>query len=155
MNTRKLSLAGEAYLKSTEALVLHVYTDQAGYATIGWGHKLVSGTDHFEGAINVAQAELLFRHDIAGPEATVNIGVTVPLSQNEFDALVIFVFNVGASAFLHSTLLRVLNAGEVEASAAHFLDWIYVTDPKTKAKVISHGLQRRRTEERRIFLDGY
>ncbi|HLI61923.1 MAG TPA: lysozyme [Terriglobales bacterium] len=75
----------------------------------------------------------------------VNRLVTVPLTQNQFDALVDFVFNVGAENFARSTLLRELNAGNTAGAAAQFLLW------KWAGGVVSPGLLRRRQAEAALF----
>jgi lysozyme len=47
----------------------------------------------------------------------------VPLTQNQFDALVSLVFNIGGGAFRKSTLLKKLNAGDIQGAADQFLVW--------------------------------
>jgi peptidoglycan hydrolase-like protein with peptidoglycan-binding domain len=74
--------------------------------------------------------------------------VSVPLTQNQFDALVSFTFNVGAGAFGGSTLLKRLNAGDYAGGADEFGKWT-----KSGGKVFA-GLVRRRTEEAALFRGG-
>ena len=68
------------------------------------------------------------------------------LNQNQFDALVSFVFNVGATAFSHSTLLKKLKSRDFDAAADEFLRW-----NKAGGKVL-RGLTTRREAERELFL---
>ena len=78
----------------------------------------------------------------------VNLRVTVPLSQHEFDALVCFSYNVGVGAFGTSTLLRLLNQGKREEAAAQLLRWT-----KAGGRELP-GLIRRRRSERVLFRSG-
>jgi lysozyme len=76
----------------------------------------------------------------------VNHAVVVPITQDEFDGLVDFVFNAGRGAFLQSTLLRDLNAGNFASAAAQFGLWV-----NAGGKPVS-GLVRRRAQEEQLFL---
>ena len=91
------------------------------------------------------QAMQLLNEDILWAEKAVN-KQSLELSQNQFDALVSFVFNVGANAFAHSTLLKKLKAGDFEGAADEFLRW-----NKAGGKVL-RGLTVRRETERKLFL---
>jgi lysozyme len=95
--------------------------------------------------ITQARAEELLKQDVASAEAEVKRLVTVPLTQHQFDALVDFVFNCGAGNLQHSTLLRLLNAGDYASTAAHFGDWV-----KSGGHVLP-GLVRRRYAEAQLF----
>jgi len=85
-------------------------------------------------------------------EDVVNRAVKVPLSQNQFNALVDFAYNEGDGALEISTLLKKLNAGEYQAAAEQFLAWDEVTDPATGKKVVNEDLVKRRQKERALFL---
>ncbi len=74
--------------------------------------------------------------------------MTVPVTQQQFDAMVSLAFNVGAHAFSKSTLVRKLNAGDVRGAADEFLRW-----NKAGGQVLD-GLVRRRRAERDLFLTG-
>ena len=113
--------------------------------TAGWGH---TGPDVKEGTVCTPdEAEEWFTQDIQHAEHAV-VAYTGVLSQHQFDALVSFVYNLGAGAFAQSTLLRLLNARQISQAADEFLKWDNV-DGKPNA-----GLLRRRTLERALFLDG-
>jgi lysozyme len=96
--------------------------------------------------ITEQEAEDLLKEDVSKFEECVNQAVEVDLTQDEFDALVSFSFNVGCGAFMGSTLLRLLNAGNKQAAAQQLLRW-----DKAGGKVLA-GLARRRAAERQVFL---
>jgi len=79
-------------------------------------------------------------------EDAVNRLVKVELTQNQFDMLVSFVFNVGEGQFKRSTLLRLLNQGDYEGAANELPKWKF-----DNGKMIQ-GLLNRRLEEQKIFL---
>jgi GH24 family phage-related lysozyme (muramidase) len=97
------------------------------------------------GEISKEEAEQLLREDLAKAEAAVRRNVLAELTQNQFDALASFVYNVGVGAFEGSTLLRKLNSGEVEAVPREMQRWVY-----DNGKKIS-GLVKRRKQEAELF----
>jgi len=114
--------------------------------TIGYGH---TGPEVNPGMkITQTQAEDLLMRDVQKAVNAVNALVRVRLSQQEFDALVDFVFNVGRTNFQNSTLLRLLNAGNYKGAAEQFDDW-----DMSHGKHMA-GLLRRRIAERDEFLSG-
>lgn len=145
----KTSAAGIDLIKRHEGLRLEAYLDPVGVWTVGFGH--VSRQWAFQGSkITAKQAESLLRDDLKEAEENVLESVTADLTQSQFDALVSFVFNVGGRAFAKSTLLRKLNAGDVDGAAAEFGRWVYGT--KDGKKVRLAGLVKRRAEEASLFL---
>lgn len=131
-------------IKKAEGLRLTAYLDTGGVWTIGYGH---TGADVREGlTIPLSEAERLLTRDLKVAEGHVNDAVKVKLTQNQFDALVSFVYNVGGGAFRSSTLLKLLNAGDYEGAANQLPRW-----NKDNGKVIP-GLTNRRHEERDLFL---
>lgn len=142
----RTSNAGLALIKSFEGLRLTAYRDPGGVLTIGYGH---TGPDVYAGqTITAARADQLLRVDVAEAEATVHRIVTAHLSQNEFDALVSFIFNIGSSAFAASTMLRMINAGDFAGAAKQFDRWVYAGDTRLA------GLVTRRNAEEALFLAG-
>lgn len=134
-------------IKSFEGLRLDAYQDVAGIWTIGYGH--IKGVK--EGmTISEAEAEALLREDLADAENAVSRFVKVPISENEFSALVSLVFNIGSGAFAGSTVLRKLNAGDHKGAADAILMWNRST--VGGKKVVVQGLVRRREAERSLFL---
>ena len=97
-------------IKEFEGLSLRSYTCPAGYLTVGYGHVGPDVVPYLE--ISESRAEELLVDDMQWASDTVNGLVDADLTQSQFDALVSFVFNIGAGAFGDSTLLRRINSGE-------------------------------------------
>ena len=129
------------------------YIDDVGVKTIGWGHagKVRGKALTMTTTITRAEAEQLLSDDIAEAEEAVSRGVTYhPTNPNMFDAMVLFAFNVGIDAFLHSTLLKRHNAGKFDLAAKQFGLWNKGTvDGK---KVVLNGLTSRRAVEAAVYL---
>ena len=139
----KTSLAGVRKIKKWEELALVAYPDIGGVWTNGYGH---TGSDVFAGQeINEEQAENWLREDLREAEGCINARVRVPLAQNQFDALVSFVFNVGCSAFASSTLLKRLNAGKYSDVPTQMARWN--KDRVNGQLVVVAGLVNRRAAE--------
>lgn len=119
---RSLSAQGLALLKQHEGLRLYVYKDSAGFPTIGYGHKLLPG-ESFPNGISPEQAEAMLARDTTWAQNAVRDNVKVPITQNQFDALVSLVFNIGSNAFKNSTLLKLLNQGFYAAASEQILAW--------------------------------
>lgn len=152
MTTRSLSASGLALLKKAEALpggkpALKPYRDAGGWS-IGYGHFIKpeeSGVGGLMSGIDEAKADALLVFDAAWATKAVNRYVTAPITKNQFDALVDFVYNEGETAFRKSTLLRLLNAGDLAAAAAEFPKWKYAQGK------VSDALVARRAAERALF----
>jgi len=139
----KTSSKGLELIKEFEGCRLTAYNCASGVLTIGYGH---TGPDVFNGqSISMDEAESLLVQDLHRFERAVREVVTVPLTQNQFDALVSFTFNVGAGALSSSTLLRLLNAGDYEGAAGQFSRWV------NGANGPLPGLVRRRAAEQALF----
>ena len=139
-----ISQKGIDLIKSFEGCRLTAYRCPANVLTIGYGH---TGADVTAGLkITQEQAEKLLKSDLLVHCNNVSKAVKVPLTQNQFDALVSFEFNVGYGAFVSSTLLKLLNQKKYKEAAAQFDRWIYAN-----RKVLA-GLVRRRTAEKKLFL---
>lgn len=140
----KTSQKGIDLIKSFEGFRSCAYLCPANVWTIGYGH---TGPDVSEG-LKISQDEAieLLVMDLEFSEATVTELIDRPLTQNQFDALVSFVFNVGRTNFSRSTLRKRLNAGDVKGAAAEFLKWTIANH-----KIVP-GLVRRREAERNLFL---
>ena len=142
---RHVNEAGLTLVKAFEGLRLEAYLCPADVWTIGYGH---TGPDVEPGmTITEQEAERLLRHDLTRFEAVIERSVTVALTNNQFDALASFVFNVGGRAFRRSTLRKHLNAGRHIDVPEQFLRWT-----KANRRTLP-GLVRRRMAEAALWLD--
>lgn len=140
-----LSDTGEAFIKQWEGLFLTAYDDGYGTWTIGWGH-----TDGVKpgDTCTLDQAEVWFKQDMQVAEKAVNLDVTVPLTQAQYDVLVSFTENEGVSALKESTLLRELNGGNYTDVPSQLLRW------DIAGKTIVTGLDNRRKAEGVVWVQG-
>ena len=157
--------AGLKLIESFEGFVPFVYDDlrpaggKYGYRewdggsvkgtlTIGYGHTNAAGLPKIVKGMQVTQEEgsAILASDLHSVEVDVNRLVKVPLTQNQFDALVSFHFNTGALG--KSTLLKKLNAGDYAAVPSELLKWV-----KSKGQTLN-GLIRRRKAEGQLFMKG-
>ena len=130
-----------------------MYHCPAGKPTIGWGHVILSTGDYMVTAtIDETTADKLLVQDNLVAENTTKRDVKVTLSQQEFDALVCLIFNIGESNFSTSTLLKKLNTGDRYGAADEFLVWDKYHDPDNGILRVAPGLAARRAEERALFL---
>jgi lysozyme len=154
----KTSDAGLRKIALFEGTVLTVYHDQAGVPTIGTGHALTAddkASHRFDHGITAEQAKDLLAKDVADAEAAVTRMVKVGLSQEQFDALVSWTFNLGSGALQNSKLLVRLNQGDYDAVPGEMLRWCKRKDPKTGLLVEDAGLLARRRAEGAIWESGH
>ncbi|MDE1714955.1 lysozyme (plasmid) [Chromobacterium amazonense] len=138
------SANGINLIKQFEGLRLAAYQDSVGVWTVGYGH---TSPDVKPGLrISNEQAEQLLRQDLARFEKGVGRLVKAPISQNQFDALVSFSYNLGLGSLQSSTLLRLLNQGDYQGAAGQFPRW-----DRAGGQVLA-GLTHRRLAERDLFL---
>ena len=145
MNSLKTSDWGRKFIQRFEGLYLKAYYDSAGVITIGYGHTDAAGPPavHSGMVITEAEADSILAQDLGAVEADVNRLVSVPLNQNQFDALVSFQFNTGKLG--KSTLLKKLNAGDFSSVPAQLDLWVNAGGRKL------NGLVTRRREEGKLF----
>jgi lysozyme len=143
MTKFKYSDAGFALTRKFEGCKLASYADQGGVWTIGYGHT--GPGVHAELTIMQEQANIFLESDIAAAVSCVNRLVTAKINQNQFDALVDFVFNLGCASLSVSQLLRDVNSGNVSDAAVQFLRWDHVKG------VVVRGLSLRRQAEVKLF----
>lgn len=140
----QINQEGLDLIKEFEGCKLEAYLCPAGIPTIGYGH---TRTAKIGQVITETKAESLLREDLKDAEKAVDRLVTAPINDNQFSALVSFVFNVGAGAFEGSTLLSLLNTNADTAIVANQLRrWNKAGDRELP------GLTRRRQAERVLFL---
>ena len=140
--TRLINSAGLALIKEYEGYVGHAYLDTGGAPTIGYGHTrgVTMGQK-----CTPEQAEVWLREDLASAEADVSKLVKVPLTDNQFSALVSFTFNLGGAQLGKSTLLKLLNAGNYAGAGSQFQFWVFDNGKKLA------GLIKRRAAEAALW----
>lgn len=147
----QVSDAGIELIKSFEGFRANAYPDPKSGGdpwTVGYGTtKFPSGRPVKKGDyVTPAQAEMYLREDVKKFASSVDALVTVPLKQCQYDAIVSFVYNLGATNFRKSILLKKLNARDYKGAADEFLRWV------SPGSSVEAGLRRRRTAERDLFL---
>lgn len=141
MNT---SQNGIELIKRFEGCRLETYICPAGVFTIGYGH---TGTDVKSGLkITQEEAETLLKNDLKAFEKGVQRIIKKELTQNQFDALVSFAYNLGLESLRKSTLAKLINQGKIKEAANQFERWVYANGVKL------NGLIRRRKAEKELFV---
>lgn len=138
----KISQKGIEFIEKLEGVRFEAYKDSGGIWTIGAGHT--GGVKEGDVA-TPEQVDQWLEEDLHGAETAINAYVKSPLNQNQFDALVSLVFNIGAGNFHNSTVLRLLNLHDYLGAGNAFLMW-----NKVNGKEIT-GLTSRRYAERTLF----
>ena len=148
---QKISENGLKFIAEHEGMILHLYNDPANHATIGVGHLVHHGPicgnepEEFKHGITKERAMEILQSDVITAENTVNKLVKVPLNQNQFDALVSFVFNIGETQFTSSTLLAKLNNKDYQVVPRELNRWVHGEGKKLP------GLINRRRNEGNLF----
>lgn len=137
-----LGAKGVALIKEFEGCRLEAYQDERGIWTIGYGHT--AGVKQGD-VCSQAQADSWLLDDTHWASLEVIRTVDVSITQNQFDALVSFIFNIGSGNWASSTLRRLINGRSAEASQ-EFLKWDHVNGSPDA------GLLRRRQAEQQLFL---
>jgi lysozyme len=143
----KISDSGLAFIKQEEGERLTGYPDSRGIPTIGVGHTGIVGDEPvFVGMkISSRESDTLLHQDLVRVGMAIENRVTVPLTQNQYDALSSLIFNIGVTAFGRSTFLQRLNTGDYQGAADAMLMWC-------RAGNSPRLLLPRRERERRLFL---
>jgi GH24 family phage-related lysozyme (muramidase) len=143
-----LSAAGATGIIMHEGEVQQVYLDPIGIPTVCVGHiKTVTKADLGK-PYSHETCQYLLQQDTKDAQSSVGKCVTAPVTQEQYDSLVSFTFNVGGKALCTSTLVRKFNAGDCLGAAAEFSRW-----NKAGGKVLK-GLTVRREYERASFTLG-
>lgn len=140
----KTSQRGIDLIKEFEGYSERVYMCDGGKYTIGYGHT--RGVEPGDTCTR-EQAEEYLRMDVVEAEETIEALVKVPLTQNQFDALVSLVYNIGSGNFYDSTIRRVINnnVSDINEYRKAWMMWV-----KSKGKILK-GLERRRIAEFNLF----
>ena len=145
----RISAEGLALIKKFEGCpqkdgIVYAYQDSVGVWTIGFGHtKEVNEGD----TCTREEAEDMLATELEEYEGYINDLVDVPLLQNQFDALVAWVYNLGPTNLRESTLLRVLNEENYAQVPSEIKRW------NRAGGNVLEGLVRRREAEALLFQD--
>lgn len=165
----KISSEGISWLKGKEDKVLDkqgnhiIYDDKTGKpvntneplprgATIGYGHLIKSDED-FRNGINETTATELLRTDITTAEHAVKNNISVPLKQNQYDALVSLAYNIGAKNFANSTVVKYINNPNFHSSVYPNLESAWKAWNRSQGE-ISNGLINRKQNEWDLYNRG-
>ena len=144
----RVNSAGIAIIKKSEALRLRAYKDPAGVWSIGYGH---TGGVKEEETISVVRAEMLFNNDVDEFSKGVLKAIgNIPITENQFSAMVSLAYNIGLGSFAKSTVLRAFKEGNLPVAARAFD--LYVKARVGGKKVVLSGLVTRRAAEKILFL---
>lgn len=147
-SVQRTNTAGISLIKSFEGKELKAYKDPVGIWTIGFGHTDAAGLPKVTPGLVISESQALeiLKTDLRQYESAVARNVKVPLTANQFAALVSFTYNLGEGNLKSSTLLKKLNAGDYTGASKEFGKW-----NRAGGKILS-GLTRRREAERQLFL---
>jgi GH24 family phage-related lysozyme (muramidase) len=151
-----VSAAGVEFVKQWEGFVDKLYNDPVGHCTVGYGTLVhlgnCDGRDSekpYLSGVSKDDATKLLASALAERQKVVTDAVKVALNQNQNDALVSFVYNVGNANFQSSTLLKLLNQGKYDAVPGELKKW---TKARRDGKLVDlPGLVNRRTAEATLF----
>lgn len=144
-----ISPQGLDLLKKLEGFRSKPYKCSAGKLTIGYGHVILPNEQFTE--ITIDEANSLLKKDIAWAEHAINKRFS-NLKQNQFDALVCFVYNTGETVeFSNSNVLKYIKLREYETAISYWKQWNKELNEE-KVLVISRGLQNRRNAEIEMFM---
>ena len=119
-------------------------------ATIGYGH-LIKQNEDFRNGINEIDATNLLKQDILIFEQVVKNNIHSVLTQNQYDALVIFAFNIGTKNFTNSTVVKYINNSDFHSSVYPTLKSAWMSWNKYCGHE-SQGLTKRRQQEFDLFM---
>lgn len=161
----KISDNGINMLKQWEGCVKNgnrhiIYDDQTGRpldvklplprgATIGYGH-LIKANENFAMGLTENQATDLLRQDVGFAESAVNKYIHASLTQNQYDALVIFAFNIGVNNFANSTVVKYVNNPDFQSSRYPTLKSAWLAWNKSNGREMP-GLSKRRANELELY----
>ena len=131
-----------AFVTKEEGFKTKAYADSKGLMTIGVGHLIKPDEAHLkEATLSIDQVEELLQSDLKWCDEVVTQAIKVPLNQNQYDALYSLCFNIGATHFRESTVVKKINQGDLAGAADAILMWNKPPE-----------LEGRRKRERALFL---
>lgn len=142
----KTSITGIALIKKFEGLQLKAYKCSANRWTIGYGSTQIFGSSvNKDDLITIEDAEAQFHLDLIVFENIVAKNIHVPLTQNQFDALVSHTYNTGGSEILFDLINNFAPSKEIR-------NW-FETRYITANRILLQGLIKRRKKEADLFFN--
>jgi lysozyme len=141
---RHITSEGIKLIKKYEGFFPKKYICPAGYLTIGYGHVIKDNENLND--VSEEEAEFLLKKDIEIAEISVLRNINVSLTDNQFNALVSFTFNLGGGALQRSTLRQKINRQEHYAVPDEFMKWIWCNGRRLT------GLIKRRQAEAILYV---
>ena len=155
----RLSLEGRELLKELEGFRATPYKDGPGHLTIGYGHMLREWEVGILTHVTKEEAEQLMVEDLYSVEKALEDLVTRNLTQNQWDALIIFGYNIDLDVFAGSATLNVVNEGDLDEVPEWIAKWNKITmknkETGLREKAVSNGLNRRRSAEIQVWRGSY
>lgn len=152
VNPINLSQEGLDFLANQEGFKEKAYKDNAGIWTVGFGSTTYKGKPVTEKTVITKQEALEEKKKyVEEVQSTLASNLKVPVTQNQYDALVSLGYNIGRTALAKSSIIAKLNAGK-KIMKEDFLAFNKLTDSKTKKLVANLGLENRRNKEFELFI---
>lgn len=148
------SSAGRKLIQKWEGLYLKAYLDPVGVWTIGYGsinNPQLKISVKPGDKITAEQADEYMMRELRDMERQVNKLLKVPLKQYQYDAILSFTYNCGVGNLKKSTLLKLINQGNMSSASGQFLRWVKARDRRTNQFVTLKGLVNRRNDEKAMF----
>jgi lysozyme len=142
-----ISPVGIRLIKGFESFSPILYLCPAQVWSVGFGHVVKPG-EVFDLPLSPESGEIILLRDVSVAERAISRLIHVPLSQNQWDAITSFVFNLGSGALQASMLRQVINRGDLDEAPTQIRRWVYAGGRKLK------GLIARREIEARLFACG-
>lgn len=147
-----LSDFGLNFLADQEGFKEKAYKDKAGIWTVGFGSTTYKGKPVTANTVITKQEALEEKKKyVEEVQNSIASNVKVPLTQEQYDALISLGYNIGRTALAKSSIVSKLNAGQ-EVTKEDFLAFNKLTDPKTKKLIANEGLENRRNREFEMFI---
>ncbi len=134
-------------IKQFTNLHLNAYKSVSGKISIGYGTTVIDNNKPVLPNMHITeeQASDLLVKDIEKLSRQISNLLRATVTQNQFDALVSFAYNIGINQFARSALLRLININDIEGAAKQFIRW------NKSGGVEQSGLTRRRIAETDLF----
>lgn len=144
----KTSQNGLDHITKWEGLMLKRYICPAGKPTIGVGHVILPGENY--ATITKEQALEILAKDVERFEKAIKKYISVPLNQNQFDALVSFIFNTGEGGIINTSVQKAINGGDFTSVPTKLQEWCKFR--VNGVMKINQGLLNRRKSESELFM---